>query len=59
MLSLILLVFAFCLSCIAAYSAPEPARPYSRTLAASLAFFFLACIFDTSIVAHALGGISH
>lgn len=39
MLPLILLVFAFCLACIAAYSAPEPARPYSRTLAGALAFY--------------------
>lgn len=58
MFTLILLVFAFVLSCIAAYSVPgsPAANPYyPRLLAAALAFYFLACILGDKIIAARIG----
>lgn len=54
MFTLILLVFAFVLACIAAFLAPQPAPHYPRLVALALAFFFLACILDTQFVAQHL-----
>lgn len=51
MFTLILLVFAFVLSCIAAFLAPDPTPHYWRLIAMSLAFFFLACVMDSQFVA--------
>jgi hypothetical protein len=55
-LSLILLVFAFVLGTIAATwtAAPEPNR--QRLIAASLAFFYLACILGSSVITQHFGG---
>lgn len=49
MLSLILLVFAFVLSCIGAFWATEPPNRV-RLIAGALAFFFAACIFGNQVV---------
>lgn len=50
MISLILLVFAFVLAFIAAFFR-EPIEPHrARLIAASLAFFFLACIFGHKVI---------
>lgn len=54
MFTLILLVFAFVLACIAAWNAPEPAPHFPRLIAAALAFYFLACILDTTLVSKIL-----
>ncbi len=55
MFSLILLVFAFVLAFIAAFfTAPvEPHR--ARLIAASLAFFFLACVLGDKLIAARIG----
>ena len=50
-ITLILLVFAFVLSTIAAWRGGEPASPFGRLVAAALAFYFLACILGNSVVA--------
>lgn len=50
MFPLILLVFAFVLACIAAWTAPGPDPRYPRMLCGSLAFFFLACILENHVV---------
>lgn len=53
MFSLILLVFAFVLAFISAFFR-EPIEPHrTRLIAGSLAFYFLACIFES----HALTGL--
>lgn len=55
MFSLILLVFAFVLACIATgwAGAPEPHR--GRLIAAALAFFFLACILGDKLISARIG----
>lgn len=55
MFSLILLVFAFVLSCLAAspYGEPDPRR--SRLIAAALAFFFLALILGDKLISARIG----
>lgn len=55
MFTLICLVFAFVLSCIAAFIAPQPANYYPRLVAAALAFFFLALILGDKIIAARIG----
>lgn len=58
MLTLILLVFAFALSCIAAFigTGGTPVPHYPRLVAAALAFYFAACIFGDKIVSSHFGG---
>lgn len=51
MTTLILLVFAFVLACLAAWQAPQPEPYYPRLLAAALAFYFLACVLNNTIIA--------
>jgi hypothetical protein len=55
-ISLILLVFSFVIATIAAVwtAAPEPNR--QRLIAASLAFFFLACILGNQVISKHFGG---
>lgn len=56
MFSLILLVFAFVLSCIAALWNPQPdSQQRQKLIAAALAFFFLACILGDKLIAARLG----
>lgn len=61
MFSLILLVFAFVLSVIAAWHSPQPApqpMPYfPRLIAAALACYFLACILSNQVIATHLGNL--
>lgn len=54
---LICLVFAFVLSCIAAFIGVPgtPVPHFPRLVAAALAFFFLACILGDKIIATHIG----
>lgn len=54
MFTLICLVFAFVLSCIAAFST-QAAPHYPSLVAAALAFFFLACVLGDKIIATRIG----
>lgn len=58
MITLILLVFAFVLACIAAFIAPQPSN-FPRLICAALAFYFLACIFSNALVSAHLGMAAH
>lgn len=57
MFTLICLVFAFVLCCIAAFIAPPapPAPNYPRIIAIAWAFFFLALILGDKLIASRIG----
>lgn len=55
MFTLILLVFAFVLACIAAFLAPGPEPHYPRLVALALAFFFLAFILGDKLISARIG----